>query len=174
MQDTYFIQKYFVPKPGFQIPILHYQLPSILHSLSSLSLFFFLCSELAFFRISSYNLGRAHAKTPLSFHFIEEDKKFGKKRNTVQSRLDRMQKQEKKIMMISKRNDEGHKSKTLIWTQREQKQHRHTHKMCTQYVPTCMCCNVYQIRNFQQCLVECRSVAGLEKFQSWKFWYLDN
>ena len=29
-------------------------------------------------------------------------------------------------MMISKRNDEGHKSKTLIWTQREQKQHRHT------------------------------------------------
>ena len=136
-----YIQKYIVPKPGFQIPILHYQLPSILHSLSSLSLFFFLCSELAFFRISSYNLGRAHAKTPLSFHFIEEDKKFGKKRNTVQSRLARMQKQEKKkIMMISKRNDEGHKSKTLIWTQREQKPYRHSillysYKICMWYVP---------------------------------------
>ena len=43
---------------------------------------FFLCrSELAFFRISSYNLGRAHAKTSLSLHFREDRKKSGKEDN---------------------------------------------------------------------------------------------
>ena len=44
-------------------------------------LFFFLCSELAFFRISSYNLGRAHAKTPLSISENEDTKKnLGRRR----------------------------------------------------------------------------------------------
>ena len=49
---------------------------SLVAVLPSLPLFF-LCSrsELAFFRISSYNLGRAHAKTSLSLHFREEDEK---------------------------------------------------------------------------------------------------
>ena len=42
-------------------------------------------------------------------------------------------------MMISKRNDEGHKSKTLIWTQWEQKPRTdivlyYSYKICMWYV----------------------------------------
>ena len=66
-------------------------------------LFFFLCSELAFFRISSYNLGRAHAKTPLSISENEDTKKIWEDEEERKE----IRNEKKKIMMISKRNDEG-------------------------------------------------------------------
>ena len=126
--------------PGFRYP----------YSITS-SLVYYIVSRLSpsfsFFAVNwlffEFRVTIQVERTPkLLFLSISEKKtkKFGKKRNTIASRLDRMQKWKKKIMMISKRNDEGHKSKTLIWTQREQKPYRHSillysYKICMWYVP---------------------------------------
>ena len=66
----------------------------------SVRFFFFLCfsslnstyykterSELAFFRISSYNLGRAHAKTSLSLHFKSRIKKKWEKKKKREGKI---------------------------------------------------------------------------------------
>ena len=44
-------------------------------------------SELAFFRISSYNLGRAHAKTSLSLHFKSRIKKKWEKKKKREGKI---------------------------------------------------------------------------------------
>ena len=143
MQARYILCTYkniLFQNPGFRYP----------YSITS-SLVYYIVSRLSpsfsFFAVNwlffEFRVTIQVERTPkLLFLSISEKKtkKFGKKRNTIASRLDRMQKWKKKIMMISKRNDEGHKSKTLIWTQREQKPYRHSillysYKICMWYVP---------------------------------------
>ena len=143
MQARYILCTYkniLFQNPGFRYP----------YSITS-SLVYYIVSRLSpsfsFFAVNwlffEFRVTIQVERTPkLLFLSISQKKTKNLGRNGIQYRVGQLEcrNRKKKIMMISKRNDEGHKSKTLIWTQREQKPYRHSillysYKICMWYVP---------------------------------------